>query len=236
MATSGSTTWELNRDQLIQAAMRKLGALGEGQSPTTEDYTNGTVALNGLIASFQTLGMLLWERREFNIPLSIGVDQYNIGVGQTIDTPFPLKVYGAYLVNTSTGQQVEMDIKSVYEWQQIRSNTNSSYPVFITYTPRNNLGVVSVWPRPDATAVSTYSIKLIGQAPVEDVNDSTDTLDFPKEWHNAIIFGLAELLAPEFGTSDAEKMSIERQAKKWLEMAKDFGSDEASVFFQVERN
>ena len=237
MPVSGSTTWELDRNQLIQTAMRKLGVLGEGQTPSTEDYTNGVIALNGIMAAFQTLGMPLWAREEINVPLTALTESYLIGVGQTVNTPFPLKVHDAYLRNIATGQQIEMEVKSQYDWQQVRNTgTNSSFPIFVTYTPLINIGRLSVWPIPNAQAASTYTIRLVGQTPFDDfTTTTTHTLDFPKEWHNAIIYELAVTLAPEFGASDAEKTFLERQAKKWLDYAKDFGIEESSMFFQVDR-
>lgn len=235
MPLSGSTLWELNRDQLIQAAMRKCGALAQGQVPTAEDYTNNTIALNGILAAFQTKGMQLWLRTEITVPLTASTENYSIGVGQTINTPFLLKLYAAYLRNTATGQRVDMEIKSAYEWNEIRTNTTSSYPVFVAYTPAINVGILNVWPIPDATAASTYTIRLIGQSPVDDVNSSADTLEFPKEWHNAIIYELANTIAPEYGVSDMVKNTLEKDAKKWLDMAVDFGADEASLFFQPVR-
>jgi hypothetical protein len=237
MPVSGSTTWELDRNQLIQTAMRKLGALGEGHTPTVEEYTNGVIALNGIMAAFQTLGMPLWERRVVTVPLTASTESYNIGVGQTINVPFLLKLHHAYLVNSSTGQRLEMEVKSYFDWNQVRNTgSTTAYPVFVSYTPYINFGVLNVWPIPNATAATNYDIELVGQGPFDDfTTTTTHTLDFPKEWHNAIIYELAVTLAPEFGASQAEKDDLRKDAKKWLDYAKDFGTDETSIFFQIER-
>lgn len=235
MPTSGLTTWELTSTQIIVAALRKLGALSEGQIPSAEDTTNCMVALNGIIAAFQTVGMPVWERREFLIQLQGNVESYNIGVGQTINTPFPLKVHEAYLRNVNTGQQIEIEVKSVYDWQQVRSGTTTAFPVFVTYTPRVNFGTVTVWPVPNANAAFLYRLVLVGQAPIEDMVSASDNLDFPKEWHNAVIYQLAVTMAPEYGASQAEREDLKQQAKMWFDMAKDFGGDEASIFFQIDR-
>jgi hypothetical protein len=64
MATSGTTVFELSRDSIISAALRKLGVLAQGSSPTTEDLTNGMQALNTLVSEYQTLGMPLWKRTQ----------------------------------------------------------------------------------------------------------------------------------------------------------------------------
>lgn len=235
MPTSGQTLWELQRNQLISAALRKLGALSEGQIPSTEDFTNGTVALNGIIASFQTIGMPLWKRQETYISLQENTESYTIGEGQTINVPFPLKVQQAYLVNNTTGQQIEIETKSYFDWQQVRTYNASSFPVFVSYTPYINFGILNVWPIPDASAATNYSIMLVNQRPFEDMVDAADSLDFPKEWHNAIIYELAVTLAPEYGASSQERQDLKQDAKKWLDMAKDFGTDETSIFFQIER-
>jgi len=55
MSTSGNTSYEATRDSLIAAAMRKCGALSKGESPDSEDLTNGTEALNGIVTQLYWL-------------------------------------------------------------------------------------------------------------------------------------------------------------------------------------
>jgi len=78
MSTSGNTSYEATRDSLIAAAMRKCGALSKGESPDSEDLTNGTEALNGIVTRFATLGMPLWKRIELAVTLVAGTANYTI--------------------------------------------------------------------------------------------------------------------------------------------------------------
>ena len=49
MATSGSTDYSQTRDDIIKRALRLIGALAQGESPTTDQVTEAAVALNGLV-------------------------------------------------------------------------------------------------------------------------------------------------------------------------------------------
>ena len=50
MTTSSSYSYQLTRDEIATAALRKLSVLAEGQTPTTQNLTDAQVALNGAIA------------------------------------------------------------------------------------------------------------------------------------------------------------------------------------------
>lgn len=233
MATSGSTTWQLTRNQIIEAAMRKIQALAKGQTPDAEDYANATIALNGLTAQYQTLGMPLWKRTEYALTLVSGQSSYTIGISQSINTVFPLKMNQAILRDTSSGAQIDVQILSVYDFNLLPQNSQGTgEPVNITYQPFINYGVVKVWPTPDATTAANKTLALVYQAPVEDFINSTDTPDFPKEWHNALIYGLAVLIAPEFGIPIQDRQILSKEWKEHLDVAVDYGTEDASMFFQ----
>ena len=54
MTTSGQTIIEMNRDSLCAAALRKIGAIALGQTPSATEVTNASEALNNLVAEYQT--------------------------------------------------------------------------------------------------------------------------------------------------------------------------------------
>jgi len=63
MAFSASFDYVRTADQLIEASLRKLGVLAEGQSSSTNQKTYGTEALNVLLKSWQGYGMPIWNMR-----------------------------------------------------------------------------------------------------------------------------------------------------------------------------
>ena len=65
MATSGTSSYQLTRDQILNAAIRKLGVVAEGQTLTAQNLADGQVALNSTIAELRSVGMPLWARGEY---------------------------------------------------------------------------------------------------------------------------------------------------------------------------
>lgn len=228
MATSGTTVAELTRDTIISAALRKLGVIGEGVTANATQLSDGASALNTLVASFQTLGMPLWKRTEYDITMVAGQRDYTLGVGQTLNTAFPLKISEATLVVTGSSAQIDVEIKSNYDFNRLPSDT-SGRVVSIKYQPYVNYGVVSVWPLPDST-VQTLTITY--QKPFDMYTAAGETPDFPQEWQNALIYGLTLLLSDEYGIPIPDKQWFEKQAEKHLNTALSFGTEESSLMFQ----
>ena len=60
MALSASFDFTVARSDIIPAALRKLGVLAEGQSPSTNQTTYASLALNIMLKSFMADGLPLW--------------------------------------------------------------------------------------------------------------------------------------------------------------------------------
>lgn len=78
MPTSLYTSWELNRNKLIEAAYRKLGIPVEGNLLSTQQYTDGLEALNSVISLAVTDGMPLWKRTTLSVVPSTVSQVYTI--------------------------------------------------------------------------------------------------------------------------------------------------------------
>lgn len=62
MATSGTTTFNQTRSEIIQAALRKLHVLPEGGTASANQLSNANEELNRLVKTLQTQGVRLWTR------------------------------------------------------------------------------------------------------------------------------------------------------------------------------
>lgn len=236
MATSGSTIWELTRDQLITSALKKIGALAKGQSPDAEDLADGTLALNAILAKLQTIGMPLWARNDYVFSLTDNVAVYQIGVGRTLNTPFPLKIQQALLTDINSETNIEMEIRAIYDYNRFSPDQSSGQPVQLYYQPLNGYGIITVWPTPDAAAAAQKQIQIVYQRPFEDFVSATDTPDFPKEYTQAIIYELALALAPQYGLPIQDRQQLQKEYKEYKDEALSFGTDEASFFWQPYRD
>ena len=86
MPTSGTTAYSTTRDDIIKRALRLIGALAQGETPTATQVTEAAVALNGLVKAWAADGMPLWAITEKTIPFVSGQRVY------TLSAPKPLKV------------------------------------------------------------------------------------------------------------------------------------------------
>jgi hypothetical protein len=221
-------TNQLTRNQIIEAALRKLAVLAEGQTPSAQNYTDAQISLNMTLSQFRTLGMPLWTRMEYTfLPTAAS---YSIGTGQTLNTPYPVKLLQAYRTESNT--RVEMNIVNKEEYNILPASSTGT-PIKISYQPNINSGVVYLWPTPPAT--NTAYVTLVYLRSVQYTSLATDTIDMPEEWYMALVLALAVSLAPEWGIPLPDRQWLEKQAEKALEAAAGVGQDVGSFFVQPAR-
>lgn len=229
MTTSSVYEYQLTKNQLIESALRKLGVLAEGQTPSAQNYLDSTITLNTVIAELKSAGMPLWARVEYSfIPVT---NVYSIGSGMTLNTLFPVRLLQAYRTENNT--KIPMELVSRQDFN-ILPNSSTGSPIKLNYQPFVNYGVVSLWPTPAAS--NTATVTLVYQRPFQYFTTSTtETLDFPEEWYSAIIYNLAVRLAPEWGVPLPDRQLLIQEAKMYTEDALLNGQEDASFYIQPER-
>lgn len=229
MTTSSIYSVQYTRDDLITAAHYKLGVLADGQTLSSTQLIRGTMALNQSVALLRAKGMPLWARSNYTMTPVNTVASYLIGTGQTLNTPYPLKLLQAYRLS-SDGTRIDMDIESSYNFNQLPTNSGG-IPIKVTYHPQVNLGTLRVWPTPDASASGT-TITLVYQRPFQYFINASDTADFPEEWYLALIYKTATILAPEFGVPIGDRNMLMGEASGYIDEALSMGTEDASLFIQ----
>jgi hypothetical protein len=224
MTTSANTSWELTRNEIIERSLRILGILAQGDSANSSQITTGASALNGVVSRFNTLGMPLWKRTEASVTLVAGDDTYVLTNA--------IKLAEVYIRITNSSTTWKLELKSEYDLRAL-PYTSTGMPVAYSYTP--NLaegGTIRVWPIPDSTTASTYSLTVIYQKEFDGFTASTETPDFPSYWTDALVFELASVLAPEYGIPLNDRSSIKAQARDYLEQAKGYSDEDGSFYIQ----
>jgi hypothetical protein len=228
MATSGTTTWSLQRDAVINSALRKLSVLSGGSSPAAYEVTNASEALNAMIKGFQADGMQVWAIKKYTFTVVSGTAIYTIGASQTLNTPQPLKVLQAYR-NQTNSVNVPMNIYTNYNYNILPLTTSSGVPINLYYQPLAKTGTISLWPTPND---STTTITIVYQRPFEDMVASTDDFDFPAYWTEALIYGLAWRLSAEYGLPTQDRAVLTKEAEYFHQQALMFDQEEGSVYMQ----
>lgn len=236
MATSGTTTWNATRDQIITAALRKIAAIAEGDIPSAEMISQTTFILNGILKEAQADGMPLWAIQETTIPFSSFANGKTvIGLGQTVNIPAPLKVLSAYNRDNSVPTNpidIPMTMLTHYDYNWLSAKYTSGTSVQFFYEPMNQFGNLFVWPIPDAYSTANRSVIITYQRPFEDAGIATDTLDFPQYWLLAIVYRLAWLMAPDYGVPPNDRTVLAKEADLLWNRALGFGTEEGSLFVE----
>lgn len=229
MPTSGVSTFTVTRDDIIQASFRLLGVYGTGETPSTADYTNASQALNILIKSWNKKNINLWTVQDLSFTTVVGVSSYSFpGVTTSPVTSYrPLRVLEAFL-RDSNGNDVPLNIISRQEYLQFGIKTTQGIPNSCYYDKQLSAGVLYLYNTP---VDITHSVHLVVQRPLQDMTASSDLFDFPQEWFQAIKWGLAEELAPEYGYNINNLQMITAKATKYLDDAADFDQEDASTYF-----
>lgn len=229
MTTSSIYSVQYSRDDLVTAAHYKLGVITDGSTLTPSQLIRGTQAINMSISLLRAKGMPLWARSNYTFTPVSGTASYLIGTGQTLNTPYPLKLLQAYRLS-SDGTRIDMDIEASYNFNQLPTNSGG-IPIKVTYHPQVNVGTLRVWPTPDSTITGT-TITLVYQRPFQYFVNASDTADFPEEWYLPLVYKTAVILAPEFGIPLGDRNMLMGEANSYVEEALSMGTEDASLFIQ----
>ena len=237
MATSSSTNFATSRDALIAGALRVIGATAQGESPTATQITEAAEALNMLVKAWEADGMPLWAIKEYSVPLTASTASYRIGLAQTIATPKPLKIIQAYFHNGSaSGVDVPMTQLTRTEYNMLGNKATTGQPIQFYYDVQREYGDLYLFPVPDSTAASASNwVRIVYQRPFEDFDAASDEPDFPQEWFEALKFGLAMRLAPEYGVPTEQYSMVKNLANETKTAALSFGLEEGSLSFEPDR-
>ena len=82
---------------------------------------------------------------------------------------------------------------------------------------------------------TTYNqIIITYQKQYDDLDTSTDEPEFPSEWFDALKFGLAHRLAPEYGMEINDRRQLQQEALLLKQEALNNGLENGSFFFQAD--
>lgn len=84
MAVSGTNTFSLTRNQIIDKALKILGVKTRGRIPTSEEVNDASDMLNMMVKSWKSKGQYLWKTTEGTLFLVAGQASYRLD-GSTAD-------------------------------------------------------------------------------------------------------------------------------------------------------
>lgn len=189
----------MNVKRLITLVLRGIGAIGEGEDPSTDALVDGLDVLNGLLSSWENDGtMISYATREsFSLPVSADI---NIGSGLTLNTPVPIAIDGVTITNSS-GDITEL---SPLREESVRSLRGSAYDgtpyAFFFARVSDVAGVLLLSCLPEAGG----TIDIRSRKPYSSNDGILENVDIPNSYLLAMQSGLQVLLSPVYGKTATE--------------------------------
>ena len=228
-----TTTYSVTRDQVITAAFRKLGMVEPGGSLDPNLVSDASVILNLMIKMWAVDGLKLWTIDELVLPLVASKTSYIIGPGGDLNTNKPLKLIQAWLRNTVVTPQIDtpMQILSKQEYNILGSKASTGTANSVFLDPRVTTSILYAYLTQETYTATTYQMHLVVQRMMSDLLLGTDIPDFPTEWMQALVWGLADQLAIENSVPANHRSEIAARALAYKEQMSSFDVEYASTFF-----
>ena len=185
--------------ELISSAMRLIGVLAEGETPSSNSANDALSTLNQMLSAWSNENLTIHQkvRDEFTLTAADGSYSWGTTAGAgNFTTARPIQVLSANIELQGTDpQEIPLQILTLQQYAAISSKTlDSSIPAAVYFDGAYpNVGV-EFYPVPSAAEhVVFYSLK-----PFSTLTLSTE-LSYPPGYEKAIRYNLAIDLAPEYG-------------------------------------
>ncbi len=193
MTTSGTTTFNLDLNDLMEEAFERCGR----ELRTGYDFKTARRSLNLLTIEWANRGINLWTIEQGSIPMVQGTITYDLPV-DTIDL-------AEQVIRTGTGQnQVDINISriSVDTYSTIPNKNAQGRPIQVWINRQSGAvdpvsGVVypqiNVWPSPDQSSYYTFVYWRLRR--IQDAGGGVATQDIPFRFLPCMVAGLAYYLS-----------------------------------------
>lgn len=179
---------------IIDRALRLIGAIASGESPTTQESTDALTALNSMIESWQTERLYVYAMVETAFTMSVGDNSYTVGPSGNFNlTPRPPKIEDAFVREGDIDYPLtQIDFA---RWDAIADKTTTSnIPEFFYYEPTLSTGTLMLWPVPS----SANSLRIVTWTTLSSLAEVETTVTLPQGYQRALEYNLALEIAPEY--------------------------------------
>jgi len=195
VATSGTTSFDLTIDDIIEEAYERTGVRG---TRTGYQLKNARRSLNILFAEWGNRGIHLWKIKQATVPLVEGQAEYNYA---SDNTNFPQDINDVLEAfvrdNTTATAPVDTSLTKIDRSDyaalpnKLSKGTPSQY-----YVDRQTAPSVYLYQTPSSSfSGSSYQLKFYYIARIEDSGAYTNTADVAYRFIPCMIAGLAYYLA-----------------------------------------
>jgi hypothetical protein len=198
----------MTAQEIINAALRVLGELASGETPTAEESNDGLIALNKLIDSWSAEQLLIPEITRLSQAATPGTQVYTMGPGGTLGSTRPLAVL-AVSVASGSGIVQPAKIVNAEDWAAIADKSRTgAFAAKAYYNAAYPTGSLYLWPAPTGGTIAVDFLK-----PLTSFATLATDVQMPPGYDRALIWNLALELASNFGRDQNIVAATAQQAK-----------------------
>lgn len=171
-------SWVKTAGELVDAALKRVQVLGDGQTASAYQWTLARDHLNGLLKLLITQGPSEW-RRTTQTPTLVASQAY------VTCSPRPDRVMRVYYRNTSNFD-LELQQWNMDDYERIPVKTTTGRPTIFAVDRQRTTTTIYLWPVPDST-IAAGTLRVSYERVPEDVTSTGDTLDVPQEWLDTLM-------------------------------------------------
>ncbi len=225
MATSGTTSFTVTRDDIINAALRKTTRFEAGETIPPSDIATCAFSLNMMVKEMALDGLPLWCVQQISIPLVSGQASYNLSTAS--NSTHPLRVLDLFL-RDSSGNDTSLSLESRYEYNTLGEKSSPGSPNQAFYDPQLGAGTITLYNVPDDP---TDTLIVVIQRQIQDVNISTHNPDSPQEAYLMLVWSLADLISIDYSVPRDIRVEIAAKAQFYRSKFFDSTQEQVSITF-----
>lgn len=188
----------MNAFDVVTSALRLVGVLADGETPTDDTANQGLSVFNGMLDGWNAERLAIYTTRTDDFPLVLNKQAYTLGTGGDFNIPRPARIdsMSAILLSNPTNPiEVPMVLWSLEEWQYVPiKNVAGNFPLGCYDDGAFPLRTLNMWPIPtqQQNSVRIYSWQAL---PAQSL---TAQVSFPPGYAEAFRYNLAVRLGAEF--------------------------------------
>lgn len=217
MATSGTTAFTLDVNQICEEAFERCGV--DKQKLAGDSQQSARRSLNLMFTAWSNVGSMPWRTEKASLTLTAGTASYTLPAG-TIDV--------VTAVLRRDGIDIDMTALARSDYESIPSKTTTGRPDRY-FIDKQATPVMYLWQVPEN---STDTIEYWALKPVEDVTTAIENVDAPNRWLDAICWELAYRMFMKLPTAlwSMERLAeIKNERKSSYDLARMEDGDRADM-------
>ncbi len=209
-----ATTTTSTAEKTIKRALRLIGVLMEGETPSSPQYNDALTVWQQMYDSWSAESSMPPIASEATHTLVVGTADYTIGLAGDIVRVRPTDVLNVTLRQSSTDYIVRQMSKD--EYYGISDKTTSGRPYRYFYEQLDDASRIRFDRKPDFA----YTAYLYCLDPFSAPTAIDDDVSLQPGYEEAVVYNLAWRLMPEYGISSQAKPEIPAIANKLIRTIK----------------